>query len=238
MPTPLRWTPELIARFWDFESNRHGNYFAEQFGAAIVGSFSDLLPARPTVVDYGCGIGGLLPHLLDRAARVFALDHSPASRVEVKRRFGSHPRLAGVVAPDEAVAAVGSADALFCVEVIEHLDDPALVELLGRARALLKPGGLAIFTTPNREELAASSIYCPSCDHHFHRWQHVRSWEAASLCARLAQHGFSVARTLETDFRDHPRVDRARALRRWLRRLRGKRTRTPHLACAVRRGAS
>ena len=235
-PKPLQWTPELIARFWDFESSHHGNYFAEQFGGAIVGSFADLLPKDATVLDYGCGAGGLLPHLLARGGRVYGLDQSPASREEVRRRFGNHPSFAGALAPDEASALEGQTDVVFCVEVIEHLDDKALVTLVSRVRALLRLGGIAIFTTPNREDLDDSSIYCPACESLFHRWQHVRSWDPVTLGSLLARAGFVVARTLETDFRSHPTVSRKRWLRRWLRGIRGKRTRSPHLACAARRG--
>lgn len=248
---PLHWTPELVARFWDYESSRHGHYFAEQYGAAIVASFGDLLPAGATVVDYGCGAGGLLPHLLERAGAVWGIDHSPASRAEVGKRFGGHPRFAGTLAPDATAPLAGKADALFCVEVIEHLDDAALASLLERIRALLKPGGIAIFTTPNAEPLDKSEVFCPSCEQVFHRWQHVRSWERASLAALLERNGFAVARTLETDFRAHRLVNRRRWLRRrlrdWLRGLRGasgsrhagrRSSSTPHLACAARRGAS
>jgi 2-polyprenyl-3-methyl-5-hydroxy-6-metoxy-1,4-benzoquinol methylase len=237
-PTPLQWTPELVARFWDFESRTHSNYFAEQFGAAIVGSFADLLPENATVLDYGCGAGGLLPHLLPRGGRVWGLDQSPASREEVRRRFGTHPSFAGALAPTEAPALAGKTDVVFCVEVIEHLDDANLARLVANVHALLKLGGIAIFTTPNREVLEESTIYCPGCEALFHRWQHVRSFDPTTLGSLLARAGFVVARTLETDFRAHKAVSRKRWLRRWLRELRRKRVRSPHVACAARRGKS
>jgi SAM-dependent methyltransferase len=224
-----------VARYWDHESSRHGHYFAEQYGAAIVALFADLFPRGATTVDYGCGAGGLLRHLLARAGRVFGVEPSPRSRAEVERRFGGQARFAGVVAPEEAQELEGQADVVFCVEVIEHLYDDALARLLAAVRRLLRPGGIAVFTTPAREALEASELYCPRCEHVFHRWQHVRSWEPETLRAALSQAGFEVLRCVETDLRAHPKVSRARFVRRLLRRLRGRRARSPHLVCAARR---
>jgi 2-polyprenyl-3-methyl-5-hydroxy-6-metoxy-1,4-benzoquinol methylase len=230
---PLSWTPELVARFWDFESSRHGHYFAEAYGSAIVATFKKHFANGATVLDFGCGAGGLMKHLFPVAARVFGMDHSPESRAEVARRFGGEPKFAGVLAPDEVDRLAGSVDLLFCVEVIEHLDDDVLGALLATIRRMLKPQGIAIVTTPNREDLAKEQIFCPQCEHVFHRWQHVRSWDAASLAKAAAAHGFAVVETVETDFRAHASVDRRRWLKRKLRELRGARRRSPHLACAL-----
>jgi cyclopropane fatty-acyl-phospholipid synthase-like methyltransferase len=232
----LSWTPELVARFWDFESSRHGHYFAEAYGAGIVATFSRHLRRNSTVLDFGCGAGGLMRHLFPRAARVFGMDHSPQSRAEVARRFGKDPKFGGVLAPGEVERLAGQVDVLYCVEVVEHLEDAVLARLLETIRRMLKPDGVAIITTPNREDLEKSQIYCPQCQSVFHRWQHVRSWDASSLSSAAWAHGLDVVETVETDFRAHFRVNRGRWLKRKLREMRGRKLRSPHLACAMQPG--
>jgi SAM-dependent methyltransferase len=111
-----------------------------------------------------------------------------------------------------------------------------LGRLLETMRRMLKPEGVAIITTPNREELEKSQIFCPQCQSVFHRWQHVRSWDASSLSSAAWAHGLDVVETVETDFRAHFRVSRRRWFRRKLRELRGGKLRTPHLALAVTPG--
>lgn len=91
-------------------------------------------------------------------------------------------------------------DGILSVEVIEHLSDERLESTLGLIKRLLQPGGVIVFTTPNDEDLAASRLYCPECDHVFHRWQHVRSWNRRSLSKLLAKRGFVDVRTWTTDF--------------------------------------
>jgi hypothetical protein len=45
-------------------------------------------------------------------------------------------------------------------------------------------------TTPNREDLELNSVYCPLSDSFFHRWQHVRSFDAAGLNDLLSRFQF------------------------------------------------
>jgi hypothetical protein len=59
-------------------------------------------------------------------------------------------------------------------------------------RRLTAPGGLAMFTTPNTEDLSRNSVYCPFCDSEFHRVQHVRSLTPGSLQDFLVSAGFDV----------------------------------------------
>jgi len=81
-------------------------------------------------------------------------------------------------------------DAVFLLEVIEHLDDQWLDTTLKQARALLKENGLLVVTTPNEERLEDSMVYCPVSNVIFHRWQHMRSWSSTTLLNCLSAQGF------------------------------------------------
>jgi hypothetical protein len=96
---------------------------------------------------------------------------------------------------------------------------------------LLAPGGTAIFSTPNDEDLSRSMILCPTSGEVFHRWQHVRNWNRDSLPARLRAAGFEVEKVVETNMA-MPRGDSIVGL---LKRI-GKRILfgppgRPHLVC-------
>jgi hypothetical protein len=98
---------------------------------------------------------------------------------------------------------------------------------------LLAPGGVIVFTTPNDEDLGASRLYCPECDHVFHRWQHIRSWSAQSLSAFLTAQGFRDVKAWTTDFSPPVGLGAWGQVRRAFRAIgNGRDTGLPHLVAA------
>ena len=75
----------------------------------------------------------------------------------------------------------------------------ALALVLADIRAFLAPTGVAIFTTPNNEDLAKNMLLCPATGEIFHRWQHVRSWNRDTLPTRLSAAGFKPMQVIETN---------------------------------------
>jgi SAM-dependent methyltransferase len=146
------------------------------------------------VLDYGCGIGTLAEHLLRAGARVAGLDASSDSVDRANERLRYYNGWLGAFVADAGSGAreLGPFDIVTCLEVVEHLDDTALPAVLGDIRHLLKPGGTAIFTTPNNEKLEDNFIYCPFCDNVFHHVQHMRSFDRRSLSDVLIKEGFTV----------------------------------------------
>jgi 2-polyprenyl-6-hydroxyphenyl methylase/3-demethylubiquinone-9 3-methyltransferase len=103
------------------------------------------------VLDVGCG-GGLLAEAMARAgAQVTALDLS----TELLAVARLHAQQSGVVVdyrevPVETLAAdrPGSFAIVTCMEMLEHVPDPASV--VDSVARLLRPGGDAFFSTLNR----------------------------------------------------------------------------------------
>jgi 2-polyprenyl-3-methyl-5-hydroxy-6-metoxy-1,4-benzoquinol methylase len=200
MSTPLFWDSSLVNKFWDKMSQDPEKYFTYQFGAVIAKKLAKHVRPNGRVLDYGCGTGFLLPHLANQHFQVFGTDTSPESVKFVNERFHEIHAFGGAKLLQQQLATDEEFDAVFVVEVIEHLNDESLAALLSNVRYLLNRGGVAIFTTPNDEKLSDSEVYCPVCDHSFHRWQHVRSWSVESLSEELAQHGFVVKACYGTNF--------------------------------------
>ena len=198
-PHEVDWTAERVARYWDALAAElpADAYFSARHGAAIVGRALREAPlAERDVLDFGCGRGDLLAHLLDRGVAAAGLEFSDESVREVERRFGGNPRFRGVTFAPMLPSPLdpASVDAVFLVEVVEHLRDEPLDGVLAEAHRLLRPGGLVFATCPNAEDLSLEHVRCPECGAGFHRWQHVRSLTAESVERLFSAHGFETRR--------------------------------------------
>jgi 2-polyprenyl-6-hydroxyphenyl methylase / 3-demethylubiquinone-9 3-methyltransferase len=103
------------------------------------------------VLDVGCGGGLLAEGLAARGARVVAIDLA-AENVEAARAHAA----AGAFSIDYRCVAVeqlaaesaGEFDAVTCLEMLEHVPDPA--SIVAACAKALRPGGTAVFSTINR----------------------------------------------------------------------------------------
>lgn len=103
-----------------------------------------------TAVDIGCG-GGLVSEPLARmGASVTAIDPSEKNIAIAK----THAEGQGLtidyraVRVEDLVAEGRFFDVVSCLEVVEHVPDPA--KFISECSALVAPGGLAVFSTLNR----------------------------------------------------------------------------------------
>jgi len=103
------------------------------------------------VADVGCGGGIFSEPLAREGADVVGIDASPGAI----RSAREHAREGGVdvdyrisTAGELAAAEPGKFDAVVCLEMLEHLDDPA--SAVADMAALLRPRGKALFSTISR----------------------------------------------------------------------------------------
>ncbi len=196
----LAWTPEMVARFWDFESNFPDRYFTYHHGAEMVRQLRRYFPGRGDVLDYGCGPGYMLDQLLASGIKAAAFDSSPESVRKVNDRLGGRPNFLGAFGPEQLGDNDHQFDIVLAVEVIEHLYDDMLQELLDNVRELTARDGVVVFTTPNEENLEKSSMLCPVSGEVYHRWQHVRSWSRGTLTDYLEARNYRVLQCFTTNF--------------------------------------
>jgi 2-polyprenyl-3-methyl-5-hydroxy-6-metoxy-1,4-benzoquinol methylase len=196
----LTWTDEHVRRFWEYESQFPENYFSYGYRNKIIPRLRGALKDKSRVLDFGCGGGFLIPALAQVADEVYGMDFSARSVELTNARNVDASGFEGAYGPTELLSMGLEFDAIVSVEVVEHLSDAQLESSIELVRALLAPTGVLVVTTPNDEDLAAARLYCPQCDHVFHRWQHVRSWTADTLSTFLSDRGLEDVRTWTTDF--------------------------------------
>jgi 2-polyprenyl-6-hydroxyphenyl methylase/3-demethylubiquinone-9 3-methyltransferase len=99
-----------------------------------------------SAMDVGCGAGLLAEPLARLGARVTGLDVSP-NLISVARDHASASGLAIDYRTGELAELQGQFDLITCMEVIEHVADPAA--FVGALAKRLAPGGLLVMSTPN-----------------------------------------------------------------------------------------
>jgi SAM-dependent methyltransferase len=201
------WTDDKATRLWNYYTNNSSyahQYFSYHSGSFILRDLQKYVEFKGEILDFGCGPGHLISHLLKmiNVGKVCGLDFSPDSAEKTNQRFENLPHFGGAFYAPSLPSDFGndSMDLIVSIEVIEHLNDSHLHDMLTESHRLLKSNGKLVITTPNREDLEVNKTMCPECGCIFHRWQHVRSWNATDLANILNENNFIPEIVLPTFF--------------------------------------
>jgi len=206
----IDWTPDQVARFWDYQSKRPSagdNYFSTGSGIPVAKRTLARVArsASSRILDFGCGTGHFLAQIasLRPDLQLYGVDFSSESIQAAKETC------ALLEPPPDLRVMTGAStswpnqtfDAVYSLEVVEHLSTPLLDAMVTEIRRLLKPGGHLVVTTPNDEDLEQLHTCCPNCQSTFHIWQHVRSWSPESLNEYMTTFGFVLVSARATELR-------------------------------------
>ncbi len=149
---------ELAQRWWDPNGPQKALH---ALNPARLGYIAERVPLRDAaVLDVGCGGGLLSEALAQSGAKVTAIDLAP-NLLKVARLHGLElaQQQPGIKVdyremPVEALAeeAPSSFDAITCMEMLEHVPQPA--SIIDACATLLKPGGRLFLSTLNRTPAA------------------------------------------------------------------------------------
>jgi len=103
--------------------------------------------AEGDVLEVGCGEGRGIDLLIKNAKQYTAIDKIEEAIAGLRVKYPSGKFLSGNIPPLSAFADQ-SFDRVFSFQVIEHIQDDKL--FLSEISRVLKPGGMAFITTPNR----------------------------------------------------------------------------------------
>ena len=110
------------------------------------------------VLDLGCGGGFMAVALAERGAIVTGIDPAKGAIAAAQRHAEANQlEISYLVSSGESMPfAEGVFDIVVCVDVLEHVED--LQNVLAEIRRVLRPGGIFLFDTINRNPLASFLI--------------------------------------------------------------------------------
>ena len=149
-PAELAKFSDLAHRWWDKEGEFRPLHDINPSRLAWINGLSPLLGA--SVLDVGCG-GGILADAMARSGAVVTGIDLAAKALRVAQLHALEAQTTGVQYREisaEGLAAeqAGSFDTVTCMEMLEHVPDPASV--VRACASLVKPGGWVYFSTLNR----------------------------------------------------------------------------------------
>jgi 2-polyprenyl-6-hydroxyphenyl methylase/3-demethylubiquinone-9 3-methyltransferase len=149
-PAELAKFSDLAHRWWDPESEFRPLHQINPLRPAWIDSLISL--SGKTVLDVGCGGGILADAMARKGAQVLGIDLATKS-LKVAQLHALEAQTAGVSyreisAEDLAAEQAGQYDVVTCMEMLEHVPDPAAV--VKACAELVKPGGWVFFSTLNR----------------------------------------------------------------------------------------
>ena len=149
-PAELAKFSDLAHRWWDKEGEFRPLHDINPSRLAWINGLSPL--AGASVLDVGCG-GGILADAMARSGAVVTGIDLAAKALRVAQLHALEAQTTGVQYREisaEGLAAeqAGSFDTVTCMEMLEHVPDPASV--VRACASLVKPGGWVYFSTLNR----------------------------------------------------------------------------------------
>ncbi|MDS4013804.1 MAG: bifunctional 2-polyprenyl-6-hydroxyphenol methylase/3-demethylubiquinol 3-O-methyltransferase UbiG [Candidatus Accumulibacter sp.] len=152
-PTELEKFSQLAHRWWDPGSDFKPLHDINPLRLAWIDGHCGL--AGKTVLDVGCG-GGLLSEAMSaQGARVTGIDLSDQALSVARLHLlesGRQVDYRKVSAEDLATQEAGAFDVVTCMEMLEHVPDPA--STVAACATLARPGGHVFFSTINRNPKA------------------------------------------------------------------------------------
>jgi len=148
-PAEVRKFSDLAHRWWDPNSEFRPLHDINPLRLGYIDHAVKLRGKR--VADVGCGGGILAEAMAARGATVTGLDLSEKALAVARIHLleSGHEIDYRLIAAEQLAAELpGQFDAVTCMEMLEHVPDPA--STVRACAALLRPGGTAFFATINR----------------------------------------------------------------------------------------
>ncbi len=147
-------------------------------------------PVDGPILDLGCHSGTFTSRILSKTGSqdIYGVDVSHSAITTIKKRFPKgHFEVADAAKlPYKA----NMFDALFCLEMLEHVDDPMAV--IGEMKRVLKKNGYGMILVPNDNRLFKTVWFLWTMYYSVWRHAHVQSFRNDDLGRILADFGFKV----------------------------------------------
>ncbi len=198
---------------WHDHSDAHYAFNAA-FYARLLRPVLPMLPLDSRILDVGCGSGLLVHALLELGyAQSRGIDSS-AQQITVARQRGLPCELSEAAHIHRlADTRPGELDAIFLMDVLEHVPVAEQMALVQALQRLLAPGGRLVVSVPNANSSFASRW-------RYLDWTHQCLFTEHSLEFVLLNQGFTDIRFLPYEYGEAPRWPYAHRPAFWVAALR------------------
>jgi len=160
-------------------------FYARKYERALE-LVAGLLKPADVVLDLGCGDGRRTALLANRVHIIVGLDHQLLP-LQFARLLIKHSNVKLCCGDSTALLFRPEIfDAVTCFDVLEHIPQEKVSGLIMGVRHVLRPGGLFIVTTPNRD-----SLHNRLWGHRLNT-KHYHEYNLSELCDTLCAHGYVI----------------------------------------------
>jgi 2-polyprenyl-6-hydroxyphenyl methylase/3-demethylubiquinone-9 3-methyltransferase len=149
-PTELRKFSDLASRWWDPDGECAPLHAINPLRLGWIERQAGGLAGR-RIADVGCGGGILAESMALQGAEVVGIDLAAEALAAARQHASDHEVAIDYrerSAEDLAAAEPGAFDIVTCMEMLEHVPDPA--SIVRACATLVRPGGTVVFSTINR----------------------------------------------------------------------------------------
>ena len=186
----VEWNNEQVSNFWNQIYNRGTTGFADCSAGTILNIIKKKISLKGRILDYGAGNGNFTKVLCEKLLKssISCCEYSECAVNKLTNSLGNYKNFEGAFLIDNIQQK--EFDAVFVLEVIEHLSEEQLNTFFIRINSLLRKGGRLIITVPNNENIDSKKVLCPECGAIFHPIQHLKSYNAELLIKTCRRNGF------------------------------------------------
>jgi 2-polyprenyl-6-hydroxyphenyl methylase / 3-demethylubiquinone-9 3-methyltransferase len=142
-----------------------------------------IVPVEGAVLDVGCHGGTFTERILSKigSKKIYGVDVSASAIKKIQKRFpfGQFKLADAAELPFKS----NFFDAVFCLEVLEHVDNPE--KAIAEIKRVLRPGGYAVLLVPSESLLFKFVWFLWTLYYPIWRHAHVQSFHHESLEAML-----------------------------------------------------
>jgi len=197
-----------------YYSKFHGDsaqYYVEYatFYRHLLGPVLRSLDQSAVILDVGCGIGLLVASLRTAGySNVSGIDLSPQQIAVAEKRGLPCSVVDEAYLREQALRHPNTLDAVFLMDVLEHIPVSVQIEFIESIRRLLKPDGQLILSVPNANSTFAARW-------RYNDWTHQSAFTEDSLAFVLQNAGFNAPDFLPYEFGTPPRFPFVHKLSFW-----------------------